>query len=126
MSANAASTGTGDVVLVWFAAGDDQAGPELATRLVREVGGNAQVLRGSGAVAAGAGLPVPSDRQALAVQVAGRPSDTSVITIEKYDEIGLNKVLAQLQERGLVAAAPYSESEQNEVARRLEALGYIE
>jgi hypothetical protein len=122
-----------DSVLIGFAGGDDAEGRAVARRLadaVTERGAEAAVLSGD-AVPDGvrAATGPPEGRGALAVEVTGGPrayDDPLVVGAAEFDPV--SRLLAELELRGLPKAppAPYSAEEEDEVARRLEALGYID
>lgn len=119
-------------VLIGFPGGDDDAGRALARRLADAVikrGVRATVLSG-GAVPEGvrAAACPPEGRPALAVEVTGGPRADEPLLVGPAEPDPVGRVLGELERHGLPASAPapYSPTEEDEVARRLEALGYID
>ncbi|MFD5492538.1 hypothetical protein ACFYY3_11445 [Streptomyces sp. NPDC001812] len=120
-------------VLIGFPGGDDDAGRTLARRLadaVIERGGRAAVLSGD-AVPDGvrAAARPPEGRPALAVEVTGGPRADEPLLVGPAEPDPVGRLLGELERHGLPGGAPstpYSAEEQDEVARRLEALGYID
>ncbi|MEI7031020.1 hypothetical protein [Streptomyces pratensis] len=120
-------------VLIGFSGGDDDAGRALARRLadaVIERGGRAAVLSGDAVPeVARTAAPPPEGRTALAVEVTGGPRADEPLVAGAAEPDPLGRLLGELERHGLpggAPSAPYSAEEQNEVARRLEALGYID
>ncbi|GGS67097.1 hypothetical protein GCM10010238_64790 [Streptomyces griseoviridis] len=112
-----------DGVLIAFAGGDTADRQVLARRLTDTVvqrGARATVLDGP---AIPAGL-----RAALVLQVTGGPRGAEPIVVPPGEPDPLDHLLRELERRGLppASAAAYSPDEEDEVARRLEALGYID
>jgi hypothetical protein len=119
-----------DGVLVGFAEGV-AAREALARRLadaVAERGAQATVLTGEAVPAellAGLGGTAGAG---LAVEVTGGPRSAEPVLVPPEEPDPVERALRELERHGLPAApaAPYSPDEEDEVARRLEALGYID
>jgi hypothetical protein len=121
-----------DSVLIGFAGGDDAEGRAVARRLadaVAERGAKAAVLSGD-AVPDGvrAVAEPPEGRGAFAVEVTGGPRAHEPLVVGAAEADPVGRLLAELEPLGLpeAPAGPYSAEEEDEVARRLEALGYID
>ncbi|WP_406153092.1 hypothetical protein OG217_05310 [Streptomyces sp. NBC_01023] len=122
-----------DSVLIGFADGDDAGTRTIARRLtdaVTERGARAAVLSGD-AVPSGvrAAARTPEGRPALAVEVTGGPSAYDPLVVGPAEPDPVSRLLRELERHGLPNATPttpYSAEEHDEVARRLEALGYID
>ncbi|MET9801732.1 hypothetical protein [Streptomyces sp. NPDC006368] len=113
-----------DGVLIGFADDDTAARQELARRLTDAVarrGARTTVLTGPA---------VPAELRAvgLVVEVTGGPRGAEPIVVPPGEPDPLHLLLRELERHGLppAPAAPYSPDEEDEVARRLEALGYID
>ncbi|MFF1509637.1 hypothetical protein [Streptomyces sp. NPDC058326] len=119
-----------DGVLIGFADGDTAARQALGRRLadaVAQRGARATVLTGP-AVPAELRAALGPGATALAVELAGGPRDAEPIVVPPGEADPLDRLLRELERHGLPpeSAAPYSPAEEDEVARRLEALGYID
>ncbi|WP_344049278.1 hypothetical protein [Streptomyces thermoalcalitolerans] len=119
-----------DGVLIGFADGDTAACRALARRLtdvVAQRGARATVLTGP-AVPAALRAALGPDAAGLVVEVTGGPRDAEPIVVPPGEPDPLDRLLRELERHGLppAPAAPYSPDEEDEVARRLEALGYID
>ncbi|MER5307651.1 hypothetical protein ABT034_07660 [Streptomyces sp. NPDC002773] len=119
-----------DAVLIGFAEGGTAARQALGRRLADAVarrGARATVLTGP-AVPAELRAALGPDTTALAVELAGGPRGAEPITVPPGEADPLDRVLRELERHGLPPepAATYSPAEEDEVARRLEALGYID
>ncbi|WP_173265937.1 hypothetical protein [Streptomyces pacificus] len=119
-----------DGVLIGFTDGDTASRLALARRLTDAVarrGAQATVLTGQ-AVPAALRAALGPDAAGLAVEVTGGPRGAGPIVVPPGELDPLDRLLGELERRGLppAPAAPYSPDEEDEVARRLEALGYID
>ncbi|MER7487004.1 hypothetical protein ABTY20_14105 [Streptomyces sp. NPDC126497] len=119
-----------DGVLIGFADGDTAARRALARRLtdlVAQRGARATVLTGP-AVPAELRAALGPDATDLVVEVTGGPRGAEPIVVPPGEPDPLDRLLRELERHGLppAPAAPYSPDEEDEVARRLEALGYID
>jgi hypothetical protein len=125
-------------VLVWFPGGAIERNQDLARRLISSIslrGGTAELLSGSTALSAAraAGLDgdtsAPDDavagNDALAILATAQLTAGQPLIVNFAEDDAVGHVLVELGKRGLPTAV-YTESEQEQVARRLEALGYID